>query len=302
MRFVNTLGRIATAAILATSLAACSLLKTETAEQADLDFQVYNPQASALFPVTSTLITGPNEAILFDAQFQKNDAQQLVNMVLASGKQLTTIYISHGDPDYYFGLDVLTAAFPDAKVVATPATVAKIKKSMQGKKAYWGPILKENAPQKLVLPQALTGDTLMLDGEEIRIVGFDGHDPLHTFGWVESEKTVVGGVVLVENMHVWMADNQTTESRNHWLTTLDIMAQLKPQRVIAGHFLGETKADTSIIQFTADYIRDFERMNGQSNNAAELTEKMKAEYPKLHEEGTLEFSAKVVKGDIKWPQ
>ena len=80
------------------------------------------------------------------------------------------------------------------------------------------------------------------------------------------------------------------------------MAQLKPQRVIAGHFLGETKADTSIIQFTADYIRDFERMNGQSNNAAELTEKMKAEYPKLHEEGTLEFSAKVVKGDIKWPQ
>ena len=271
MRFVNTLGRIATAAILATSLAACSLLKTETAEPTDLDFQVYNPQASALFPVTSTLITGPNEAILFDAQFQKNDAQQLVNMVLASGKQLTTIYISHGDPDYYFGLDVLTAAFPDAKVVATPATVAKIKKSMQGKKAYWGPILKDNAPQKLVLPQALTGDTLMLDGEEIRIVGFDGHDPLHTFGWVESEKTVVGGVVLVENMHVWMADNQTTESRNHWLTTLDIMAQLKPQRVIAGHFLGETKADTSIIQFTADYIRDFERMNGQSNNAAELT-------------------------------
>lgn len=302
MRFVNTLGRIATAAILATSLAACSLLKTESTEQTDLDFQVYNPQASALFPVTSTLITGPNEAILFDAQFQKNDAENLVNMVLASGKQLTTIYISHGDPDYYFGLDVLTAAFPDAKVVATPATVAKIKKSMQGKKAYWGPILKDNAPQALVLPKALTGDTLMLDGEEIRIVGFNGHDPLHTFGWVESEKTVVGGVVLVENMHVWMADNQTTESRNHWLTTLDIMAQLKPQRVIAGHFLGETKADSSIIQFTKQYIRDFERVNSQSNNAAELTEKMKAEYPKLHEEGTLEFSAKVVKGDIKWPK
>ena len=38
---------------------------------------------------------------------------------------MTTIYISHSDPDFYFGLDVLHAAFPDAKVVATPQTVAE---------------------------------------------------------------------------------------------------------------------------------------------------------------------------------
>ncbi|WP_420588345.1 hypothetical protein [Bacterioplanoides sp.] len=180
--------RIAASAALVAGLAACSVLQPADEAPADLDFQIYNPQAQSVFPVTSTLITGSNEAILFDAQFQKNDAQQLVNMVLASGKQLTTIYISQADPDYYFGLDVLTAAFPDARVVATAATVDKIKKSMKGKKAYWGPILKDNAPQKLVLPEVLEGDSLMLDGERIDIVGISGHDPLHTFAWVPSEK------------------------------------------------------------------------------------------------------------------
>jgi hypothetical protein len=30
---------------------------------------------------------------------------------------------------------------------------------MDGKKAYWGPILKDNAPQKLVVPDVLPNDT-----------------------------------------------------------------------------------------------------------------------------------------------
>jgi glyoxylase-like metal-dependent hydrolase (beta-lactamase superfamily II) len=284
----------------AMTLSACTGFQPKV--QTDLDFHVYNPQEKALFPVTSTLITGPNEAILFDAQFQKNDAENLVNMVKASGKKLTTIYISHGDPDYYFGLDVLHASFPEARIVATPATVEKIKKSMQGKKAYWGPILKENAPKELILPEALLTDTLTLDGVEIKIIGFNGHDPLHTFAWIDSEKTVLGGVVLVENMHIWMADNKTSESRDLLIKTLEDMKELQPERIIAGHFLDETSAGINIIDFTSNYIKSFDVMNKITNNASDLINKMKEKYPNLHEEGTLEFSAKVVKGDIQWPK
>jgi len=252
--------------------------------------------------VASTLITGPSEAILIDAQFQKNDAQNLVNMIRASGKQLTTIYISHGDPDYYFGLDVLKAAFPDAQIVATPAAVEKIAKTMARKKVYWGPILEDNAPEQLILPQALTRNELTLDGKSIQIIGFEGHDPVHTFAWIPSEKTVLGGVVLSENMHLWVADNKTTESRNKWIKTLDVMTALNPQRVIAGHFIGDTKADTRIIEFTKTYLRNFEQANSKSSDAAQLTERMKALYPEDLDAGSLEFSAKVVKSDIQWPQ
>ena len=91
-----------------------------------LTLDVYNPGDKAIFPVTSVLVSGEKEAILVDAQFGKSQAEQVVEKIRASGKQLTTIYISHGDPDYYFGLDTLTAAFPKAKVLASQPTVDHI--------------------------------------------------------------------------------------------------------------------------------------------------------------------------------
>ena len=75
----------------------------------ELTLDVYNPGTHAIFPVSSVLVSGEKDAILVDAQFGKAQAQQVVEKIRASGKHLTTIYISHGDPDYYFGLDTLTA-------------------------------------------------------------------------------------------------------------------------------------------------------------------------------------------------
>ena len=74
------------------------------AATAALTLDVYNPGTAALFPVSSVLVSGEKEAILVDAQFGKSQTEQVVEKIRASGKQLTTIYISHGDPDYYFGL------------------------------------------------------------------------------------------------------------------------------------------------------------------------------------------------------
>lgn len=82
-------------------LATASLAFAAHTWAADLTLDVYNPGAAAIFPVTSVLVSGEREAILVDAQFGKSQAVQVVEKIRASGKQLTTIYISHGDPDYY---------------------------------------------------------------------------------------------------------------------------------------------------------------------------------------------------------
>jgi glyoxylase-like metal-dependent hydrolase (beta-lactamase superfamily II) len=145
-------------------LATAALAFTAQAWAADLTLDVYNPGAAAIFPVTSVLVSGEKEAILVDAQFGKSQAEQVVEKIRASGKRLTTIYISHGDPDYYFGLETLTAAFPDAQVLASAPTVEHIKHTMDGKLKYWGPILKTDAPAKAIVPQVLKGDSLTLEG------------------------------------------------------------------------------------------------------------------------------------------
>lgn len=272
------------------------------AVSATLETTVFNPQEKSMFPVSSVLITGPKEAILVDAQFQRNDAQSVVELIKKSGKKLTTIYISHGDPDYYFGLDVITAAYPDAKVVSTANTQEYIKASMEPKKAYWSPILKENAPQTLIVPEVLQGDTLMIDGEKVKVIGLDGHDPKHTFVWIPSSKTILGGVVVFSNMHVFLADTQTPESRQKWYKTLDNIEKLKPKTVIAGHILGDKPMTIEAVKFTRKYINDFEVAAKSATNSGELINQMKTNYPAIGGDNILGLSAKVIMGEMKWGQ
>ena len=287
--------------LLAAGLVSAGLI-ARAAAPAPLHLEVYNPGDKGIFPVSSEIITGAHEAILIDAQFQRSDAEALVKKLKASGKTLTTVYISQSDPDYYFGLDVIQAAFPKAKIVATPQTVEAIKASMDGKLAYWGPILKDNAPRALVLPEVLPADHLTLEGRTIEIQGLNGPNPARTYLWIPSIKTVAGGVVVNSGDHVWVADTQTRESRLGWLQTLDNIAALKPTTVVPGHFTGPMPKGLEAVRFTADYLKTFELPAAKSNHAAELVYAMKTAYPTLAGASSLELSAKVIKGEMKWPQ
>lgn len=270
------------------------------AAEPTLTLDVYNPGAAAIFPVSSVLVSGKKEAILVDAQFGKSQAEQLVQKIRASGKQLTTIYISHGDPDYYFGLDTLTQAFPKAKVVATQPTVDHIKATVAGKVAFWGPKMEADAPAKTLVPSVLEGHSLTLEGQKLDIIGLDGKQPDRTFVWIPSIKAVVGGVVVAENIHVWMADTQTAQSHQDWLATLSTLEGLNPKTLIPGHYLGESKRSLAAVQFTADYIKAFDEETAKAKNSAELIAAMKKRYPDLGEESSLELSAKVAKGEMQW--
>lgn len=287
--------KLITTTLLMTSLAFSAQAKS-------LNIETYNPKTTSIFPVTSSLITGDNEAILVDAQFHKKDAEKLVQLIQDSHKKLTTIYISHSDPDYYFGLETITQAFPEAKIVATQATVDAIKATKDGKLAYWGPILKEDAPQTVILPKALTEDSLTLEGETIQIKGLDGKAPERSFLWIPSIKTVMGGVVVSDNIHVWIADTQTAESQDAWQETLNLIQSLQPEVVIPGHFVGDSALNLDSVRFTEQYLKDFRAANSTTKNSQELIAKMKALYPNLAEESSLEMSAQVIKGEMAWPQ
>ncbi len=270
------------------------------AADAPLQLDVYNPGNDALFPVSSVIVSGKHDAILVDAQFGKAQAEQLVARLKASGKHLTTIYISHGDPDYYFGLDTLLRAWPDVRVVATAPTVAHIKQTMDAKLAYWGPQMGADKPQRLVLPQVLEGDRLMLEGQALQVIGLDGPQPDRSFVWIPSIKAVVGGILVSENLHVWMADTQGAQSHADWLTGLKRIEDLQPVTVIPGHTLGKASGSLAAVRFTADYIRAFDQESARAADSAQLIAAMKKRYPNLAEESSLELGAKVDKGEMKW--
>lgn len=273
---------------------------THAAEQ--LKMEVYNPGAKSIFPVSSEIISGKTEMALIDAQFQRNDAETLVKKIKQSGKKLSTIYISQADPDFYFGLDVITKAFPQAKVIATPQTIEEIKATKEGKMAYWGPILKENAPTQVIVPQELQGNSFTVDGQEISVEGLDGPSPEKTFVWIPSLKAVVGGVAVSGNIHLWVADTQTPESRQNWLTTLEKIKALKPVTVVPGHYLDNAPQTLESVTFTQNYLTTLNTEIPKAKDSAELITVMKKHYPELKDESSLELSAKVLKNEMKWPQ
>lgn len=281
------------------SIALLGFAGTSLAAQ-PLKLDVYNPGAEGIFPVSSVLVTAEKDAILVDAQFSTTQAEQVVEKIRKSGKNLTTIYISHGDPDYYFGLQAITEAYPKVKVVASAETVAHIKETKDGKLAYWGPKLGAGAPSKIIVPEVIQGSSLKLEGQDLQIVGLDGPQPDRTFVWVPSIKAVIGGVVLANNIHVWMADTQSAKSHQDWLATLATIEKLKPATIVPGHFLpGELKSEQAPA-FTANYIKTFDAETAKAKDSAALIQAMKTHYPKLGEESSLELSAKVAKGEMKW--
>ena len=71
----------------------------------------------------STLIYGEQDAVLVDAFMTVKQANALADWVADRGKNLTTIYITHGHGDHWFGVGTLLERFPNATAVATPEVV-----------------------------------------------------------------------------------------------------------------------------------------------------------------------------------
>ncbi len=270
------------------------------AAAAPLKLEVFNPGEAAIMPVASVIVSGDKDAVLIDAQFSRGEALKLAERIRAGGKRLTTVYVSQNDPDYYFGLDVIHAAFPEARIVATPQTVARIEQNKAAKVAFWGPILKDNAPQGIIVPQPLKGDTIMLEGRALKIEGLKGPTPDRSYVWIPSLKAVVGGVVLFNDLHVWIADTPTPASRQQWLKTLDGVAALKPATVVPGHFKPGAALTPDSIAYTRDYLVRFEAETAKAANSAALVERMKQLYPDAGLADALDIGAKVAKGEMKW--
>lgn len=269
-----------------------------SAADAPLELDVYQADSNSFY-VSSVLVKGETEAALIDAQFTLADAHQVVAKILRSGKKLTTVYVSHGDPDYYFGLEVIKQAFPDVKIYASAETLKHIKGTVDKKLAFWGPKLGSNGPINIVMPELLPSDSLSVDGKKLDIIGLEKH-PKRTFVWIPSIESVVGGVPVYGNTHLWIADAATKELRQDWLAILDSIVALKPQVVIPGHATVDAPKDINSVLFSRNYLRDYEKALSQVDNSKALIERVNKQYPQAALPIALEIGAKVATGEMKW--
>jgi glyoxylase-like metal-dependent hydrolase (beta-lactamase superfamily II) len=261
------------AALACTGLAASTTAHAET----KLTATVFTASPGG-FLVNSTLVAGEKEVVLIDAQFSLADAHRLVAAILESKKTLTTVYITHGHPDHYFGLAAIKQAFPKAKLVAHPAAVAEIQKTWKAKVKQWGPMYGALVPQTPVLPVALAAKTITLEGQTLEIRSpSPGDSADNSYVWIPSIKTAIAGDIVYANVHAWTRDTNAAQ-RKAWIKTLDEIAALKPATVVAGHKDPKVKDDPSAVKATRDYLEAFDVAVAASKTAAEVQQKMKARY------------------------
>jgi len=70
--------------------------------------------------------------------------------------------------------------------------------------------------------------------------------------------------------------------------------------VVPGHFMGQSSRSLEAVRFTANYIRDFDAETAKAKDAGALIAAMNKRYPGVADESSLELSAKVAKGEMKW--
>ena len=236
--------------------------------------------------------------MLVDAQFQKRYAEQLVEQIRSTGRTLKYIYISHSDPDYYFGLAEIRKAFLAARVISTAQTAYLIAATKDAKLQVWKDKLGADAPADVPVPEAANTDELILDGERV-VIRSTSEDPAHSYLWMPASRTILGGISVSTGEHLWMADTTSPAAIDAWLRVIDDMKGLAPARVIAGHFIA---SDTSPAQldFVRDYLLAFKQAASAGATSADIIAAMKAKYPDLPGRETLEFGAKVFVREVDW--
>jgi glyoxylase-like metal-dependent hydrolase (beta-lactamase superfamily II) len=249
-------------------------------------------------PTSATLIYGERDAVLVDAMLTVEQAHALADWVAASGKSLTTIYVTHGHGDHFFGIAALQNRFPDARAVATPDVVRVMRREASPEYVanFWNRRLPGQIPEHLVIAETLKGNVIDLEGRDLVVVTVGHTDTDHTTCLhVPSVGLVVAGDAAYNDVHPYLVESNS-QTRREWIAALDTIESLNPRAVIAGHKKPEKDDNPGIIEETRQYIRDFERVAETSTTARELYDKMLALYPDRANPGSLWGSARAVKG------
>jgi glyoxylase-like metal-dependent hydrolase (beta-lactamase superfamily II) len=246
---------------------------------------------------SSTLISGERDAVLVDTFLTTEQSQTLLEWVLASGKNLIAIYVTHGHGDHFFGLASLLARFPLAKALAIPEVVRAMETQISPALVddFWRKRIPGQIPDRLLVAAPLAKNELELEGHKLVAVNTGQTDTAYSTSLhVPSIGLIVAGDVVYNGIHPYLAETDT-QSRLEWIAALDRLEALKPRAVIAGHKIPENDDDPRNIAETRQYLRDFNRLDEATTTARELYDAMLKLYPDRANPGSLWSGANAAK-------
>ena len=208
---------------------------------------------------TSTLVSGESDAVLIDAQHIRADVADLAEFITRAGKKLTTIYVTHGHADHWYGAGDLLATFPDARVVATAPVVEYINQAKEVEAQQWAAMFGDRVAEPTAIPETLDGLTIELERHELQIVEVgQGDIKPSTVLHIPDLDAVVAGDVVYNQTHA-MLGLSGPSGWQRWLQSLDAIEKLSARMIVAGHRKPESSdyEASRMLDETRSYISDF---------------------------------------------
>jgi len=248
-------------------------------------------------PIAATLIAGERDAVLVDPLMTIEQGRALADWVAATGKNLTTVYVTHGHGDHWFGLGSIRKRYPKVRAVATAPVVEYMRQQVSPKRfAAWESRFPGLIQPDVPVAEPLSDLHIELEGNELIAVEVGHTDTDNTTVLhVPSLGLVVAGDVAYNDVHVYLAESDH-DKRMEWIRALDVIEALHPRAVVAAHKRAGRADDPKIIDETRMYIRDFDRIAENTRTASELYEQMLSVYPDRVNPGSLWSSARAEKG------
>ena len=246
---------------------------------------------------SATLIYGDRDAVLVDTFMTIGENQRLIDWIRAHDRNLTHIFLTHGHGDHVYGVGQLREAFPDVQAVATAGTVAEARREAgdEYRVGFFGRLFPGQIPQPAI-PTELAGDTIALEGHELRVIDTGHTDTTSTSVlWCPSLRLLVAGDVVYNGTHMFLGES-TTASRREWITTLTKLKDLDPLHVIAGHKQPDGTDDPTDIDESIQYLTDFNDAETRTTTPTDLYQAVLQEHPRRANPGSLWGAAKIAKG------
>jgi glyoxylase-like metal-dependent hydrolase (beta-lactamase superfamily II) len=261
---------------------------TITVVQRDsLTFHTYTSPPDGLVENTH-IVEGPNRLVLLDAQLFLAYAREVADYAESLGKPVERIIVSHGHPDHWSGLEVLTQRFPKTPVYALPEVRDHIAQDGQTTLDTAHRIYGDRIASAPVVPdQVLDEGSEVLDGttwEYQKVLEVESPAQL-VVRFPELRTLATFDLVFANRYHLFTI----APYFDHWIEILLSLKQLDSyDHFLAGH--GEA-TDPSAIDGNIRYLQDAKAIHASATSPGEYAEQLRAKYPEREQPGWVDLSA-----------
>ncbi|HEY2504444.1 MAG TPA: MBL fold metallo-hydrolase [Mycobacterium sp.] len=242
-------------------------------------------------PLSTTLIYGDNDAVVVDPPFTREQASAVGDWLQESSKNITHIFATHGHGDHWFTADLLADRF-GAQIVATPGTIEQMHRNVALREVFWDRIFPGEIPETTVTAVPAQNNRIELEGHSLDVVEV-GHTDTDATSVLHAPALdlVVAGDALYNGVHLYLAES-ADGGRDKWRSAVDIVADLNPKWVVAGHKNKDLDdAAERTISETRRYLDSADEMLSEHSTALGFFNAMLERHPDRLNPGALWISA-----------